>query len=112
VNAPYLSVPCSPSITIDAALGTKFSILLTGDVVMEFPDGVRQTGGSIVELRLIQDEAGGHVVTLPPAAWRFGPDVPSQLSTAPHTSSYVLAKYHELDDVMDVVAVVKGYSDA
>jgi len=94
------------TIAIDATLGERFRVVLTGDHTLGNPSGA--VDGQLLLIELIQDGSGGQAVTLgtkynDPNGYYTGQ------STAAGKRDKLGVQYNSSDDKFDVLAFAVGY---
>lgn len=98
-------LPYAATITTNAALGSRFRVILTGPATLAMPTGL--TDGQRIMWEIVQDNSGNRVLTLA-AGFNLGPVTPTW-STAGNKVDYLGASYRQAATKMDVIAFGAGY---
>lgn len=93
------------TVVTDAALGSRFRIVLTGPLTLAMP--VNLTDGQRIIWEIVQDSTGGRTVTLN-AGFNLGP-LTVTWSTGANKVDYLGASYRQSANKLDVIAFGPGY---
>lgn len=97
----------SSTITVNAAQGNVFWVVLTGNPTIANP--TNPNAGQKIIYRLKQDATGSRTVTWG-SIFRFGTDIPTPtLTTTPSKNDYIGFIYNDIDSFWDCIALTRGY---
>lgn len=103
-----ISLTYAPIITMDVSLSDHFRVTLTADAILGPPINPPRDGMKVL-CEIIQDETGGHTITLD-SVFKFGTDITSVvLTTTPGKRDLLGIIYDEPESCWRVIALSQGH---